>query len=233
MVPYWEVEGEGLSSEITDRRKRRAICLALVDSRLKENDQVSVDIRGKRVEALLVPYNLRSEAPPFSRPIIYDDYRLEGKDEFPKLSVKPGRTEQDIIQDVNLLLQKAVDNTRWRQTECINLIPSEQTQSPMTRLLSVMDPAFRYGEHKRIKAFYDADVFYYQGTGFIDEVEKLLEKEMRAFLGCREVETRVISGQMANMAVFSALVDYLNRGDRRQEQRRIRSVMNNHIIKGG
>jgi len=38
---------------------------------------------------------------------------------------------------------------------------------------------------------------------------------------------------MANMAVFSALVDYLNRADRKSEQRRIRKVMNNHIIKGG
>ena len=47
------------------------------------------------------------------------------------------------------------------------------------------------------------------------------------------METRVISGQMANMAVFSAMVDYLNRADRKSEQRRIRKVMNNHIIKGG
>jgi aminomethyltransferase len=38
---------------------------------------------------------------------------------------------------------------------------------------------------------------------------------------------------MANMAVFSAMVDYLNRADRKSEQRRIRKVMNNHIIKGG
>ena len=38
---------------------------------------------------------------------------------------------------------------------------------------------------------------------------------------------------MANMAVFCAMVDYLNRDDRRAEPRRIRMVMNNHIIKGG
>jgi len=38
---------------------------------------------------------------------------------------------------------------------------------------------------------------------------------------------------MANMTVFSSLVDYLNRTNRKIEQRRIRSVMNNHIIKGG
>jgi aminomethyltransferase len=38
---------------------------------------------------------------------------------------------------------------------------------------------------------------------------------------------------MANMAVFSSLVDYLNRADRKREQRRIRKVLNHHIIKGG
>jgi aminomethyltransferase len=38
---------------------------------------------------------------------------------------------------------------------------------------------------------------------------------------------------MANMTVFSAMVDYLNRADRKSEQRRMRKVMNNHIIKGG
>jgi len=96
-----------------------------------------------------------------------------------------------------------------------------------------MDPSFRYGEHRKIKAFKDAEVFYYQGTGFIDEVERALVEELRRYLGCREVETRVLSGQMANMTLFSAMVDYLNRDDRKSEPRRIRSIMNNHIIKGG
>ncbi|MCX7040027.1 MAG: glycine cleavage system protein T, partial [Spirochaetes bacterium] len=107
------------------------------------------------------------------------------------------------------------------------------TLSPAARLLSISDPAFRYAEHRKVKALADADVFYYQGTGFIDEVERLLAQELRSFLGCRQVETRLISGQMANTAVFSALVDYLNRGDRRTEPLRLRSVLNNHIIKGG
>ena len=130
-------------------------------------------------------------------------------------------------------MEKAVRNTIWRQQECINLIPSEMTLSPMARLLSVMDPAFRYAEHRKSQAFYQADIFYYQGTRFIGAVEEMAEAEMKAFLGCREVETRLISGQMANTAVFSAMVDYLNRADRKQEPRRIRQVMNNHIGKGG
>jgi aminomethyltransferase len=130
-------------------------------------------------------------------------------------------------------VRRAVDNTRWRLQQCINLIPSEMTPSPLARALSIMDPASRYAEHKRVRALLDADVYYYQGTGFIAEVERDLVAQMRTYLGAREVETRVISGQMANMVVFSALVDYLNRDDRRSEQRRIRAVVNNHIIKGG
>jgi aminomethyltransferase len=56
---------------------------------------------------------------------------------------------------------------------------------------------------------------------------------MQEFLGCENVETRLISGQMANTAVFSAMIDYINRADRKSEPRRIRQVMNNHIGKGG
>jgi aminomethyltransferase len=103
----------------------------------------------------------------------------------------------------------------------------------MVRLLSVMDPAFRYAEHRKIKAVYDSEVFYYQGTEFIAEVERLLEGELRTFLGCPQVETRLLSGQMANTAVFSAMVEYINRVDTRQEPRRIGRVMNHYIGKGG
>ncbi len=131
------------------------------------------------------------------------------------------------------LVQKAIANTTWRQKECINLIPSEQTASSFSRMLSIMDPSGRYAEHKKVKAFCDQEVFYYQGTKFIAEVEAMLQDEIRQFLGCKAVESRVISGQMANTAVFSAMVDYINRADRKSEQRRIRKIMNNHILNGG
>ena len=130
-------------------------------------------------------------------------------------------------------MDKALRNHAWRQTECINLIPSEQTASTMVRLLSVTDPSGRYAEHKAVKAFKEADIFYYQGTDFIAEVEQFLISELKDYLECSEVEARTISGQMANMAVFSGLVDFLNRTDRKGEQLRLRKVMNHHIIKGG
>jgi len=222
MVPMWSVEGIGLESAQTDEHQLRTISLGYIDSDIVEDEKLIVEIRGKAVDAVVVPYHMRGDAPPYVRPIIFDH-------ELPSEELPTG----DAPAKVQRLLQKTIENTDWRQQECINLIPSEMTPSPMTRLLSVMDAAFRYAEHKKAKAFYDAEVFYYQGTDFIGEVELMLEQEMKAFLGCENVELRLVSGQMANTAVFSAMVDYLNRADRKVEPRRIRHIMNSHIGKGG
>jgi aminomethyltransferase len=222
MVPMWRVHGMGLASQQTDHHQLRSISLGYIDSDIVEDEKLTVEIRGKSVDAVVVPYHMRSDAPPYVRPIIFDH-------ELPSDELPTG----DMSEKVQRLIQKTIENTRWRQQECINLIPSEMTPSPVTRLLSVMDPAFRYAEHKKSKAFYDAEIFYYQGTDFIGEVELMLEEEMKTFLGCENVELRLVSGQMANTAVFSAMVDYLNRADRKVEPRRIRQVMNSHIGKGG
>ena len=222
MVPMWAVEGEGLESVQTNQHKLRSICLGYIDSEIIEDEKVYIEIRGRAVDAVVVPFHMRTDAPPHARPIVFDH-------QMPVEELPTG----DPPTRVRRLLEKTVENTLWRQRECINLIPSEMTISPMARLLSVMDPAFRYAEHKKTIAFYDADIFYYQGTDFIGEVERMLEEEMRKFLGCENVEIRLISGQMANTAVFSAMVDYINHADRKREPRRIRQVMNNHIFKGG
>ena len=224
MVPFWQTEGVGLSSVQSEDRNMRAIGLAMMDSNLVEGDEIEVDIRGKKVAAVIVPYFIRNEAPPYCWPIKSDQQRA---------AKKTVCASKQMTDNVRALIEKTVANTRWRQEQCINLIPSEQTASAMARLLSISDPAARYAEHKQVKAFKEADIFYYQGTDFICDVEYLLTCEIQRYLECTEVETRVISGQMANTAVFSAMVDYLNRADRKSEQRRIRKIMNNHIIKGG
>ena len=221
-VPYWAFEGEGLSSKLIDRHQLRSIALAYIDSDIVIDDWVDVEIHDRREKAVVVEYHLRSEAPPYARPILQDYVE-------PPLNLAGGTPPEKVRR----LLQKAADNTRWRQRECINLIPSEMTASPMARLLSVMDPAFRYAEHKEIEAFNDADVFYYQGTDFIREVEQLLKEELKQFLDCTEVETRATSGQMANATVFSAMVAYLNRAQPKREPRRIGQVINYHLIQGG
>ena len=222
MVPYYRHEGKGLDTVILDDTANRAIGLAYLSSDILEDDVVTVDVRGRRLKAVIPPYHMRVDAPPFARPIIYrpdeEDTAAASGDRAPKALD---------------LISRAIDNHVWRQEKCINLIPSEMTPSRAVRLLSMSDPSFRYAEHKKVKSFYDADIFYYQGTEFIDEVEQLLVEEMKDYLGCSEVETRVISGQMSNMAVFSALMDFKNRLDRKHDMKRLGYVLNNHIIKGG
>jgi aminomethyltransferase len=223
VVPYWDTAGIGVESRFTDDSIRRAIAMALVDSDLLDEDEVTIEIRGRETPALIVPYLLRGEAPPYARSISH---------------LKPDEVEKTSLDTAYshkapALLDSAIANTNWRQYDCINLIPSEMTMSPVVRALSIMDPVGRYAEHKAVKALEDAEVFYYQGTEFIWEVEELLKKEIMQYLGCGSVEARLVSGQMANATVFSAMVDYLNRSDRKSEQRRMRMVMNNHIIKGG
>jgi aminomethyltransferase len=232
MAPYWVFTGDGVHSAPGERTDKRAIGIALLDSAVAVRQAVQIDVRGKRIRGLVVPYNLRSEAAPYARPIPWAAPVAPTA-----VSGAPAtatREDREVYRARAVkLLGRAIDNHRWRQQRCINLIPSEMTLSAATRLLSVSDPSFRYAEHRKVKALLDAEVFYYQGTGFIDEVEQLLTRELQQFLGCRQVETRLISGQMANTTVFSALVDHLNRDDRRAEPMRLRSVLNNHIIKGG
>ncbi len=222
MVPYYRHEGEGLQTVILEEAARRSIGLALLDSDTLEDDEVQVDVRGRRLKAVIPPYHMRVDAPPFARPILY---RPEEDAAAPVSGDRAPRALE--------LIGKALQNHVWRQEQCVNLIPSEMTPSRAVRLLCASDPSFRYAEHKKVKSFYDADVFYYQGTEFIDEVEQLLVEEMKAFLGCAEVETRCVSGQMSNTCVFSALMDWKNRLDRKRDPRRLGYIMNNHIIKGG
>ena len=222
MVPYFKTQGEGLSTVILEASGKRAIGLCYIDSDVLVDDTVEVDIRGKRLKAVIPARHMSVGAPPFARPLLY------GEQEEVRTVAGGDRTGKALT-----LLHKAIENHVWRQEQCVNLIPSENTPSRAVRLLSGSDPACRYAEHKKILAFYEKEVFYYQGTKFIDQVERMLAEEMRAYFGCTEVETRTLSGQMSNMAVFSALMDWKNRFDRKKDAKRLGYVMNNHIIKGG
>ena len=225
MVPYWKTRGAKLTAEFTGETAMRPVGMALIDSISRPGDSIHVDVRGRLAEALIVHANLRSEAPPYARPIIHDVLKAHRA-----AHVKP---PAPAIVKAAALLDRAADNTIWRQRECINLIPSEMTLSPAARMLSIMDPTFRYAEHRPMLAFRNAEIFYYQGTDFIESVERMLERELRTYLGCQEVETRIISGQMANTAVFGALLDRINQADRSVEPRRLRRVVNNALLRGG
>jgi aminomethyltransferase len=221
MVPCWIFSEAGIFGKVTDEKRMRAIGLANVDADLEEGQKIGIQYRGKMIQGLIVEKNLSSEAPPYAHPLFAFQKPLKRREE---------RSLKDLATE---LMLKAVQNNDWRQKESFNLIPSEQTPSLLVKLFSMMDPSGRYAEHRKFEAFEDKEIFYYQGTKLIEEVETWVMEEFRDFLGCSEVETRVTSGQMANMAVFSGLMDYLNRLYRKQDPRRIRKVMNHHLTRGG
>jgi aminomethyltransferase len=222
MVPYWIFSGDGILMEPSDDKAMRSIGLAYIDADLKEGEKIEIRQRGKSFEGTIVERHLSLEAPPYARPILPEEKKR-------RILPPPKALGESALA----LVTRVVDNTRWRQRETVNLIPSEHTPSPLVRFLTIADPSGRYAEHRLVKGLGERDVFYYQGTKLIEEVENLLSEELRRFLGCLEVEPRVISGQMANTAVFSGLMDYLNRLDRKSEPRRIRKVVNHHLGRGG
>ncbi len=129
------------------------------------------------------------------------------------------------------LIRKIEENNRWRQRECINLIPSETTPSPLVKFCEISDPSGRYAEHRTMKG---KEIYFYQGIDFIKWVEEELKEEMARFFGVSKVELRPISGQMANEIIFKAVVKFKNRNRREGEPfRRLRLVMNNDLNKGG
>ncbi len=175
MIPYQEPEGSGLNGIFKEKPKRRSVALALIDSNIIEGATLEIEIRKKQCAGIVVPWHMSSQAPPFVRSIPHDQLRLKQK-------TKESKNYPELA---DILISKALTNHTWRAKECVNLIPSEMSQSYISRLLSISDPVNRYAEHKEIKAFFGEDVFYYQGTEFIREVENLLNQEFKTFLGVK------------------------------------------------
>ncbi len=121
-------------------------------------------------------------------------------------------------------------NNLWRQRRCINLIPSENTPSLLVKACEMCDPAGRYAEHRSMK---NREVYFYQGTDFIRDVELEAQDAMRSYFGCSEAELRPVSGQMANEVVFKAVTKNANRSSPPGTFRKLRAVVNNDLGKGG
>jgi len=72
MVPYWKSQGDGMTLQLTEETGKRAIGLALLNSDLRKGDEIVIDIRGKQTRAVIVPYHLRNNVPPYARAITYE-----------------------------------------------------------------------------------------------------------------------------------------------------------------
>src|SRR5262245_30878284 len=126
--------------------------------------------------------------------------------------------------------RRTARNNRWRQSQCFNLIPSETTPSLLVKLCEIADPAGRYAEHRTLKG---REIYFYQGTDFIQEVEEEARREICRFFDCEEAELRPISGQMANEVVFKAMLRWRSTESGSKAPRRLRQVLNNDLTKGG
>jgi glycine/serine hydroxymethyltransferase len=135
----------------------------------------------------------------------------------------------DLKTKLEGILARTVQNNLWRQRQCFNLIPSETTPSLIVKMCEISDPAGRYAEHRTLKG---KEIYFYQGTDFIRDVEEELREAMREYFSSKEAELRTISGQMANEVVFKAMVRHLN-AENPGRMNRMRLVMNNDLTKGG
>jgi glycine/serine hydroxymethyltransferase len=151
-------------------------------------------------------------------------------------------------QKLSEIAQKVADNNLWRQRTCFNLIPSENTPSLLVKLCEISDPSGRYAEHKTALkkevesltgtgALKGDQVYYYQGADFIYHMEQRLKSEFAEFIGGSSVETRPVSGQMANEIVFKGLVKFLSSRPQGfpslSSTGRLSCVMNNGLNYGG
>ncbi len=110
----------------------------------------------------------------------------------------------DITDIENILAQEET----WRQTQTINLIASENTPSDAVRRVQNSDFMGRYAEGHPNEG--DKVNRYYQGTRFIDEIERMAHDEIVALFRAKQADVRPISGNAANTAIA---LGFLRGGD--------------------
>ena len=100
------------------------------------------------------------------------------------------------ISDIENIIEQ---QNRWRQTQTINLIASENTPSEAVRQVQNSDFMGRYAEGhpnegNRVNR-------YYQGTRYIDQIERMAHDEIIELFGVKQADVRPISGNAANTAI--------------------------------
>lgn len=93
------------------------------------------------------------------------------------------------------------EHERWRLTECLNLIASENRSSTLSRQFYTTDLGNRYTSPDR----------FYRGTKFLDELVSLTQDIARKVFNARYADVRPLSGHIADVAILAALTQ---RGDK-------------------
>jgi glycine hydroxymethyltransferase len=105
------------------------------------------------------------------------------------------------IHDIEDILQQ---QDHWRQRQTINLIASENTPSEAVRRVQNSDFMGRYAEgHPNEGEHVNR---YYQGTRYIDEIERMASAEIQQLFGAQQADVRPISGNAANTAIALSIL---------------------------
>ncbi len=71
MVPYYLTKGEGSDTVLTNKTARRSIGFCYINSDVRIGDIVQVQVRTKRLRAVIPGTLLKSNTPPYALPVIY------------------------------------------------------------------------------------------------------------------------------------------------------------------
>ncbi|MBQ1820206.1 MAG: glycine cleavage system aminomethyltransferase GcvT [Clostridia bacterium] len=71
MIPYFKTEGEGENVKLLDETGKRAIGICYIASDVPVNGEVEVDVRGKRLKAVIPSKHITNNVPPYVVPVIY------------------------------------------------------------------------------------------------------------------------------------------------------------------
>jgi glycine hydroxymethyltransferase len=105
------------------------------------------------------------------------------------------------IKGKRVQLEKLLcDHERYRRT-CINLIASENVQSPQVKELFLTDLAQRYGNYPGR----DAHARKYRGNRYIETIEEWVAQLAKETFDAPYVELRALSGHIAGCAVMMGI----------------------------
>jgi aminomethyltransferase len=71
MIPYFKTEGEGADVKLLPETGKRAIGICYISSDVPVNGEVEVDVRGKRLKAVIPSKHISNNVPPYVVPVIY------------------------------------------------------------------------------------------------------------------------------------------------------------------
>ena len=70
MIPYFKTEGEGAEAKLLEETGKRAIGIAYLKADVLTNSEVEVDVRGKRLKAVIPLKHVTNNVPPYVIPVI-------------------------------------------------------------------------------------------------------------------------------------------------------------------